>query len=163
LRLWEAHAQDPSGIPLDPELFVASQPRSAAFADPWSELTEPTAAGRYMARVKQIIRQLVRELKREVRRAEWLIRRGHDIGMILNVKDGRLSALGCFIVALRAQRADLATQFTPATAALYRACPLYRLASARFIPGNLDQVERFVLDSQPPRAPVAGKIALSLN
>ncbi len=45
-RLWAAHAADPVRVPLDAELFVASQPIGAAFADPWSELAEPESTRR---------------------------------------------------------------------------------------------------------------------
>ena len=47
LRLWESHTGDPVRVPLDPELFVASQPISAPFSDPWSELAHPESARRY--------------------------------------------------------------------------------------------------------------------
>ena len=70
VRLWSTHAADPSGIPLDAELFVASQPISVPFADPWSELTQPDCARRYRSQLRKIIRRLRAELKREVRRAE---------------------------------------------------------------------------------------------
>jgi hypothetical protein len=150
-------------VPLDAELFVASQPVFPEFADPWRELTEPEAAERFKSRVTQIVRRLVRELKREIRRAERLINRGHEIAAVLNLTDGRLSALGCFIVAQRASRADLAIRFAAATAAQYRACPLYRLASVALVPGNIESIERLALSNQPPSAPLAGKIALSLN
>jgi hypothetical protein len=150
-------------VPLDAELFVASQPNFATFADPWSELTEPEAACRYRRQVRQIVSRLVRELRREIRRAERLIRRGHEIAAVLNTRDGRLSALGGFIVAQRADRADLAVQLAAATAAQCRACPLYRLASAVLFPGNCDPIESLAIETQPARAPISGKIALSLN
>jgi hypothetical protein len=113
--------------------------------------------------VRRIVRQLVRELKREVCCAERLIRRGRELGAVLNPTDGRLSALGCFIVAQRAGRVDVAIRYASATAAQYRACPLYRQATAALIPGNFDPIERLGFATQPPPAPVAGKITLSLN
>jgi hypothetical protein len=163
LRLWEVHAQDPLHVPLDAELFVASQPISAAVADPWTELTEPEAARRYRSRVRRIVRQLGSELKREVRRAERLIRRGHAMGAVLNVQDGRLSALGCFIVAQRAGRADLAAHFAAATAAQHRSCPLYRSASLLLMPADFYPIESLALETQSAWAPLAEKIVLSLN
>ena len=45
-RLWEAHAVDPLRIPLDAELFVASQPISALLVDPWTELAHPESGRR---------------------------------------------------------------------------------------------------------------------
>ena len=58
LRLWEAHAEDPDQIPLDAELYIASQPISAPIADPWSELAAPESARRYEAQVSRIVRRL---------------------------------------------------------------------------------------------------------
>jgi hypothetical protein len=163
LRLWEAHASDPLHVPLDAELFVASQPATAAFADPWTELTQPEAARRYRCRVRRIVRQLVGELRKEIRRAERMILRGREVGAVLGANDGRLSALGRFIVAQQAGRADLAIRFSAATAAQYRACPLYRLARAALVPGDSDPIERLLFETQPHSPPVAKKIALSFN
>ena len=163
LRLWEAHSKDPLHVPLDAELFVASQPVLAAFPDPWTELTQPEAACRYRCRVRRIVRQLVRELKAEIGRARRLIRRGRDMETVLCTSDERISALGRYIVAQRAGRGDLASRFANSTAAQYRACPLYRRATAALLPGSLDPIERLACSMQPPLAPAAGKIALSLN
>jgi hypothetical protein len=141
LRLWEAHSSDPERIPLDPELFVASQPISVPFSDPWAELAHPQSARRYRTSVRQIIRQLRAELKREVVAAERSIRQGHEVGRILSRKTRGRSSLGSYIVARRAGRDDLADRFAAAAAAQHRSCPLYRLASLAFIPDDfyLDQ------------------------
>jgi hypothetical protein len=134
LRLWEAHYEDPTRIPLDAELFVASQPISSSLADPWSELAQPEAATRYRSRVCGIIRRLRGELKREVRRAERLIRRGREIDEVLISKKHRLSPLGSYIVARRAGRGDLLDCLAAAASQQHRSCPLYRAASVAFIP-----------------------------
>ena len=63
----------PRRVPLDAELFVASQPIAVPFADPWSELTQPESARRYRSTLRRIVRRLRGELKREVGRAERLI------------------------------------------------------------------------------------------
>ena len=94
LRLWEAHASDPERIPLDPELFVASQPLSKAFSDPWSELAYPESTRRYQSSVRQIIRQLRAELKREIVGSQRAIREGDDVGRVLNRLKRGLSSLG---------------------------------------------------------------------
>jgi hypothetical protein len=163
-RLWAAHAADPAKIPLDAELFVASQPIAAPFADPWSELTQPDAARRFRSRLRKIVRRLRAELKREVVRAETLIGRGREISEVLNA-GGRISALACFVVAIRAERGDLAVGFTGGAAAQHRACPLYRRASLALLPGELYPVES---DSavQPVEyyfEPRVEKLLLSLN
>jgi hypothetical protein len=136
LRLWEAHVSDPDRIPLDPELFVASQPISVPFSDPWAELAHRKSARRYRSSVRQIIRQLRAELKREVVAAERSVREGQEIGRILTRKIRGRSSLGSYIVARRAGRDDLADRFVAAAAAQHRSCPLYRPASLALIPAE---------------------------
>src|SRR6266446_5769169 len=63
-RVWSAaaalllqlHQTDPA-IPLDPELFVASQPLPALWVDPWQELAQLAAAQRFHHQVHGIIRR----------------------------------------------------------------------------------------------------------
>jgi hypothetical protein len=163
-RLWAAHAAGPAGIPLDAELFVASQPIAVPFADPWSELTPPDAARRYRSQLRRIVRRLRAELKREVTRAETLIEGGREIDDVLKTH-GRISALGGFIVAFRAGRADLVDAFSAGAVAQHRACPLYRRASVALLPGNLYPVENYsaVQQLEYYSEPRAQKLLLSLN
>jgi len=163
LRLWEVHARDSSRVPLDAELFVASQPISIAFPNPWTELAGPEAALRYGSRVRQIVCKLGTELRREVRRAERSIRRGRAIFDVLSAQDGRLSPLSCFIVAQRAGRADLADRFAVAAAVQHRSCPLYRSASLALIPADSYPVESLAFEHPPHPVPRAEKMLLSLN
>ena len=162
-RLWEAHNHDPLRVPLDPELYVASQPISGPFADPWTTLAQPEAVRRYRSQVKQVIRQLRFELRREVRRAERLIHRGDDIDALLSVQDGRLSALGCFIVATRAGRTDLADCFADAAAFQHRSCPLYQSASLSLVPADLYPAESVACEHESAIPPRSKKMLLSLN
>jgi hypothetical protein len=148
LRLWEAHTGDPDRVPLDPELFVASQPISAPFSDPWTELAHPESARRYRAAVRRIVRQLRAELKRELVAAERSIREGHEIGGVLGRKNHRLSSLGSYILARRAGRDDLAERFAAAAASQHRSCPLYRSASLAFIPAEFYPDENLVLERE---------------
>jgi hypothetical protein len=145
-RLWEAHAGDPVRIPLDPELFVASQPIAAPLSDPWTELAHPEAVRRYQTTVRRIVRELRSELKREVGAAERSIRQGREIGSVLARKNRRLSSLGAYILARRAGRNDLAERFAAAAAAQHRSCPLYRAASLAFIPNEFYPDENLVLE-----------------
>ncbi len=163
VRLWEVHAEDALAFPLDPELFVAAQPISAPFSDPWSELVEPGAARRYRSLVRRIVRKLGAELRREVRWAERMIKRGREINTVLCANDGRLSPLGCFIVACRAGRADVASQFAVAATAQHRSCTLYQLASLSVLPADSYPAQRigFSQDNEP--APRGEKLLLSLN
>ena len=110
-RLWAAHAADPVRVPLDAELFVASQPIAVPFADPWSELAQPGSTRRYRSTLRRIVRRLRGELKREIARAERLIKRGRDVREVL-AAGRRISPLGCFIIAIRAGDRELANSFS---------------------------------------------------
>jgi hypothetical protein len=163
-RLWAAHAADPARVPLDAELFVASQRIAVPFADPWSELTQPESARRYKAILRKIVRKLRRELEREVGYAERLIRNGRNIRDALRA-EGRLSALGCFIVAVRAGREDLASRFTAAAAAQHSAFPLCWQATRALLPPDRypAPAELAAPGTQSEKKPRVEKVLLSLN
>jgi hypothetical protein len=163
VRLWEAHAEDSLAFPLDPELFVAAQPISGPFSDPWSELAEPAAARRYRTLLRRIVRKLRAELRREVRFAERLIERGREIKTVLSADNGRLSPLGCFIVACRAGRADLAARFAALATAQHRSCTLYQLASLSFLPADSYPAHQLGCAPETEPAPRGEKLLLSLN
>lgn len=127
------HRSDPS-IPMDPELFVACQPDAAPMADPWHELTRPSALSRYRVRVRQIIRGLRRELDEELRHAERRFERGEPLETILRSRSRQLSPLGRFILAHRAGRTELAESFRAAAVDQHRSCPLYRDACRDLLP-----------------------------
>ncbi len=131
--LWQAHVEDPA-LPLDSELFVASQARSGQLTDPWADLAGVEAARRYRFQVRRIVRRLRRELRREITRAEKRIDEGGRLIGSALAQDGRLSALGCFIAAHRKGRADLAGRFAAAALEQHRACPLYQSASVGLLP-----------------------------
>jgi hypothetical protein len=150
-------------VPLDAELFVASQPISTLFPNPWSELAQPEAGRRFRKRVRQIVLQLRAELKREVRLAERLIRQGRPINEVLLLHDGRISALGCYITALRAGRPDLADRLAGAASAQHRSCPLYRPSSLALIPVEAYPSESLVAEDRSQAAARATQLALSLN
>ena len=150
LRFWGAHAVDPVRIPLDAELFVASQPISSPLADPWIELAHPESAQAIPGRGRQIVRLLRAELKQEVTRAERSIQRGNDIEAVLGRKSRRLSALGAYIIARRAGRDDLAERLAPVAASQHRSCPLYRTASLVLIPAESYPDERLAPESELP-------------
>jgi hypothetical protein len=155
LYLWQAHIESPESIPLDAELYVASQDISSRFANPWFDVARPEAIGRYRSRVAQIVRTLRAELKREIGRAERAIRRGRAVQKVLNRRNRRLSPLGCYITALRADRPDLAERFTDAAALQHHACPLYRSASSALIPAEHYLFDRFPLARRGVRSQAA--------
>jgi hypothetical protein len=133
--LWDA--QDRNGeIPLDPELYVASQPVKGAFADPWACLAHPQAAERYVRRVRRIIRQLRSELKKEVDRAEEMMEHGHGLNRVLRGGDSRFSPLGLYITAHRAGRPDLAERLRHDVIEQHKCCPLYRSACRSLLPAK---------------------------
>jgi hypothetical protein len=160
--LWQAHAEAPESVPLDPALYVASQDISSRFANPWFDLARPEAIRRYRSRVNQIVRQLRAELKKEIGRAERAIRRGDAIHKVLKPRNRRLSPLGCYITALRADRADLAESSTGAAALQHQSCPLYRLASSALIPAEYYLFDRFPLAPRARNAQ-AGVLLSTLN
>jgi hypothetical protein len=133
--LWQAHADDPT-LPLDSELFVASQSITGSLGDPWSELTQPDAGRRYRTQVRRIVERLRAELSREIQLAE---RRMEDPQMTLAslAKDRRLSPLGCYIAAHRIGRPEMASRFADGAAQQDIACPLYRAASRSLLPPDL--------------------------
>jgi hypothetical protein len=140
LCLWQAHVDDPE-LPLDSELFVASQPINGALGDPWVELTQVEAGRRYRALVRRIVHRLRVELRREVRLAERKMREGTPLDAAALVRDRRLSPLGCYIAAHRIGRADLARRLASPAAEQHRACPLYHLASLSLLPADRYPVE----------------------
>lgn len=134
--LWQTHHNN-LDIPLDPELFVASQPIAAPFGDPWTSLARAEAGQRYRQNIRRIIRRLRGELRREVRRAENELRQGRGLRALIRGHDPRISPLGLYITAQRAGRADLAQRLRPAAIEQHNCCPLYRPASIALIPAAL--------------------------
>jgi hypothetical protein len=148
-------------LPLDSELFVASQPISSALCDPWSELTQPESARRYRTQVRRIIRRLRFELEREVALAERSIRQNQEVHAAVLVKNRRLSPLGCYIAAHRSGRAALARRFAAAAADQHRSCPLYQQASADLLPVELYPIPKAAADPEAePKKRTSKRIAV---
>lgn len=131
----EAHRAS-TWLPLDPELFVASQPASSPLADPWQNLAPSLAVRRYRRRILLIVRGLRRELRQEIHQAEARLRRGQPLKSVLRRHDPNFSPLGRFLVAHRAGRPDLAARFQEAASEQHASCPLYRLACRHMIPAR---------------------------
>ncbi len=160
-QLWRIHASDPAMIPLDPELYVASQPRDEGFRDPWSELACPAAARRFRGQVRRIVRSLSRELRLEVKRAERLCT-AKDAEERLS-GDERFSPLGCYIAAVRRDLPELAARFAAPARCQHDSCPLYRIAAATLIPGELYPIELGDPMRRTEFVPRMNFAALSLN
>jgi hypothetical protein len=144
--LLEMHRESP-GLPLDPELFVASQGGAVRDADPWMLLTKPEARARYRARVQQIIRTLRRELRRELRASERRMAAGMSLETALELPGRFFSPLGKYILAHRLGRADLADAWWAEAREQHRSCPLYVNACE----GLLDPGQYPVLELIPGR------------
>lgn len=141
VRVWGAAAsrliqatESDSSLPVDPELFVASQSLGSSFPDPWSELTGPESARRFLDRVELIVRGLRKELTEEVCVAEKRVAAGQTISKVLGSRSSRISPLARYIVAYRGSRERLRLRFLEDAQSQHRSCPLYRLASTCLIP-----------------------------
>jgi len=132
--LIEAHQADPR-LPLDPELFVASQPGDDGLADPWGDLVGTVAVRRYRGRIIRIVRRLRRELLAELRTIRVRVRHGQPLGRLLLRGGHGLSPLGRYVFAVRAGRDDLAASLRQEALRQHRSCPLYRLACRRLLAG----------------------------
>jgi hypothetical protein len=148
MTLWQCHVDDPA-VPIDPELFVASQRFSPAEADPWSDLASPRAGEAYRVRVRRIVRQLSSELGREIRLAERLVQEGRPLGAVLCDRNSRISPMGRYIVARRASRPDLAERWNRDAFVQHECCPLYRNASIEYL-----SAEEYPSRREPDEAPV---------
>mgnify|MGYP006876300269 CR=1 FL=1 len=170
MRVWTAaaqllaqvHGEDPA-IPMDPELFVASQSLRPGLGDAWGDLTSAAAGEAYRKRVRGIVRQLERELNREITHAERLIMRGRPIHEVLGGDDVRLSALGRYIVAVRAGRPDLAVLLQEGAVLQHRSCPLYRSASLAFLAAEHYPAAESRLTTEPRTSSVVRAMIASLN
>lgn len=153
MTLWQAHL-DNAEVPLDPELFVASQPMSHGGSDPWLDLVGDGAKAAYARRVRQIIHMLRAELKRELQFADRQLKKGRSLGEMLVEPNPRLSALGRYILARRADRGDLAKKLEGAALAQHRVCPLYRFASLAFLSADEYPVDASPEKTEASAAPV---------
>jgi hypothetical protein len=145
--LWQVHRED-RRIPLDPELFIASQPLTESFVDPWLVLAHRDAGRRYKKQVRSIIRRLRAELRREISRAENQVREGKQLSVVLRAPDRHLSPLGRFITAHRAGRSDVAERFRSGAIEQHHGCPLYRAACRDLLAAGIYPVDGAVVESE---------------
>ncbi len=160
--LWQTHIEN-AEVPLDPELFVASQPMKSDVANPWIDVARAEAGVVYRRRVGHIIRQLQAELKREIKHAERLMEKGQPLPKVLSDPNPRISPLGRFILAQKAFRRDLAESFERDALAQHRSCPLYRSASLAFLAADQYPVDQAKHRFQGDPGPVHRTTTASLN
>ena len=130
---WPRRGGPTPTLPLDPELFVASQP-VGEHADPWEDLADGRALARYRLRVRRLVSGLRRELREERAWARARLKRGDALEAVLGARSERLSPLGRYLIAAEAGRPDLADRFREGARAQHRTCPLYRLACRDLLP-----------------------------
>jgi hypothetical protein len=162
LRLWQAHVDDPM-LPLDCELYVASQVIDESLSDPWSELAQPAAARRFRAQVFKIVRRLRSELSRELQLAERVIAENREVGFMALPATNRISPLGYYIAAQRAGIPELAERFAAAAAAQHRSCPLYQVACLRLLSADLYPAEEATIEEVPDSEPRLSKMLIVMN
>lgn len=162
-RLWVAAAEllvdvnrREAWVPLDPELFVASQVENAPGSDPWLELTRPSSQIRYMSRVRKIVRGLRRELRRELRQIEVALQGGESLEVVLLGPSRGLTALGRYLAACQYGRTDLAYRFRHEARDQDAACPLYRQSALGLIPDHA-----YPIDADPAVSSMPGHFSLN--
>lgn len=162
--LWQAHLDD-ADVPLDPELFVASQPMRTGVSDPWLDLAGEEAGNAYKRQVRQIIQMLRAELKRELQLAGKLIKKGRSLRDVLFAPNPRLSPLGRYILARRSDRGDLAEKLEGEALEQHLICPLYRSASLAFVAADQYPVDSTPIRPDPLSTPNSPPLAIlaSLN
>lgn len=133
--LIDAHWSNPR-LPLDPELFVNSQPQCYAVADPWGDLVGPVAVRRYRRRVARIVRRLRFELRTELRLIRSQSARGISVEAQLLQGGRNLSPLGRYVAAIRFGRPDLAALLRDDALRQHNGCPLYQLACRGLLPAD---------------------------
>ncbi len=148
LRLWQAHVDDPR-LPLDCELYVASQVIGESLSDPWTELAQPAAARRFRAQVFRIVRRLRRRALAGGSAGRAGDRGNGKIGLMALPVTNRISPLGYYIAAQRAGMPGLAERFAAAAAEQHRSCPLYQFASIPFLSPDLYPAEEFASAEVP--------------
>ncbi len=158
-RLLEA-GEDDRNLPVDPELFVATQKVGRSRLDPWTELTQPRSLKNYLGAIRRIVAQLRGELRDEFRRGESRLLRGESLDQILASNDARISPLSGYILAHKAGRLDLALLARPAAENQDRACPLYRIACREMLPAHLYPTS---VGSSAPEVETRRRIVFSLN
>jgi hypothetical protein len=132
-NLLHAHQADPD-LPLDPELFIASQPSRPGLADPWGDLTRPGSIERYRSRVRKLVGRLRRELRTEIRWARRRLDKGVALETVLAARNLSLTPLVRYILAMQEMREDLAAHFVEPALRQHDNCPLYKLACEGMLP-----------------------------
>lgn len=134
------HQLDPT-MPVDPELFVVSQPAKRRSGNPARDLTGMNSLLHYQRRVHAIIRQLRREILAELRWIDRELARGLTLDAVLIPPTYRLSPLGRYLAAQRDNRPDLALAFRDAALQQGEACPLYTEAVRPVLQQPLAEVD----------------------
>ena len=134
--LLQTHLDD-EAVPLDPELYVASQSKRSRELSPWFDLATPAAAKCYVRCVRKIVRSLRKEIQSEIDRAEEKIGEGESVYHVLMKPDPKLSGMTRYLLAHRFRRPALANRFLHEAVAQHRSCPLYKQATCEMLSRDL--------------------------
>ena len=157
-RLMEA-GRAGSGLPVDPELFVAVQDCKSFRPDPWAELTQERAARAYRVAIRKIVQQLRAELKAELRWSRRHLLSGQSLDQVFNLTKSRVSPIAKLVLCEEWDRTDLAESVRPAAEAQHQACPLYRLACKDLMTTSAYPAPQPPASSAEPVATPAGAYA----
>jgi hypothetical protein len=117
-------------IPIDPELFVASQYERGALTIP-DDVED--AVARYKTSVMRTICKLKQELSEELKWLTSASRRGLSVERLIRTHSRKITPLSLYIHAQRMNRDDLADGLISQVLEQHEHCPLYRAASAQWL------------------------------
>lgn len=132
VALLAANRSEPM-IPIDPELYVASQFENGERAIP-EEVED--AVSRYKSSVLRTICKLRQELSEELKWLTSASRRGHSVERLIRTHSRRITPLSLYIHAQRMNREDLADRLIGQVLEQHEHCPLYRAASSQWLEDN---------------------------
>ncbi len=117
-------------IPIDPELFIASQ-----FDNGESSVPEDVegAVARYKSSVMRTICKLRQELSEELKWLTSASRRGMSVERLIRTHSRKITPLSLYIHAQRMNRDDLADGLISQVLEQHEHCPLYRAASIQWL------------------------------
>lgn len=124
-----ANMSDPQ-IPVDPELYIASQFGIGEFSMP---LDVDEAVERYKSSVLRTICKLREELTEELKWLTSASRRGLSVERLIRTHSRRITPLSLYIHAQRMNREDLADGLISQVLEQHEHCPLYRAASTQWL------------------------------
>lgn len=149
-------AEENLGIPVDAELFVASQVYRGFRRDPWTELTQAGASRNYRQAIRKIVGLLEKEISREIRWATRKMESGASLDGLMASAKTKLSPLSKFYFAREFGRSDLADRYRDDARDQHLSCPLYETAFRNLLPSMIYPADSpsqpaYTLPTETPR------------